>query len=83
MSQVHPSTYRNPLQVSPERIASIDDRNLNILMGQLLRVQAYKCGSPVSEVRVNTEGAAKDDGCDGWSTKPAIPDDWLGSVDTC
>jgi len=83
MSQPSPSIYRDALQVSPERIAAMSDEDLKVLMGQLLRAQAYKCGSPLNEIRVNTEGKAKDDGSDGWSAKPATPDDWLGSTDTC
>ena len=83
MSQPSPSIYRDALQVSPGRIATMSDEDLNVLMGQLLRAQAYKCGSPLNEIRVNTEGRAKDDGSDGWSTKPATPDNWLGSTDTC
>ena len=83
MSQPRPSIYRDTLQVSPERIAAMSDEDLNMLMGDLLRAQAYKCGSPLNEVRINTEGKAKDDGCDGWSAKPVTSDDWLGSADTC
>ncbi|MBN2192822.1 MAG: hypothetical protein JW751_08380 [Polyangiaceae bacterium] len=52
-------------------------------MIELLRAQAHRCGSPLSEVRVNTEDKAKDDGCDGWTAKPATKDDWLGETDTC
>ncbi|WP_144234499.1 hypothetical protein [Oceanidesulfovibrio marinus] len=77
------SIYRDALQVSPERIARISDEELNVLMADLLRVQAHKCRSPRSEVRVNTEGKAKDGGCDGWSARPEVADDWLGSTDTC
>ena len=83
MTQPQNSIYRNALQVSPERIASMNDGNLNILMGQPLRAQAYRCNSPINEIRVNTEGRAADDGCDGWSSKPETADVWLGSDDTC
>ena len=83
MNQPRPSIYRNALQVSPERIATMSDEDLNVLIRELLRAQAYKCGSPLSEIRVNTEGKAKDDGSDGWSAKPETPDDWFGSADTC
>jgi hypothetical protein len=83
MSQPRPSIYRDALQVSPERIAAMSDEDLNVLMGQLLRAQAYKCGSPLNEIRVNTEVKAKDDGSDGWSAKPVTQDDWLGATDTC
>jgi DNA polymerase III delta prime subunit len=83
MSRPRPSIYRDALQVSPERIAAMNDEDLNVLMGQLLRAQAYKCGSPSNKIRVNTEGKAQDDGCDGWSAKPVTPDDWLGSTNTC
>ena len=52
-------------------------------MAQLLRAEAYKCGSPFNQVRVNTEGKAKDDGSDGWTARPATPNGWLGSDNTC
>nr|VFK17516.1 MAG: hypothetical protein BECKLFY1418C_GA0070996_103233 [Candidatus Kentron sp. LFY] len=77
------SPFRTALQISPERIAHMGDSDLGELMQDLLRAQAYRCGSPVSEVRVNTEDKAKDDGCDGWTGKPEIADDWLGDADTC
>lgn len=83
MDQPRASIYRDALQVSPERIAAMSDEDLSMLMGQLLRAQAYKSGSPLNEIRVNTEGKAKDDGSDGWSAQPATADTWLGSTDTC
>jgi hypothetical protein len=83
MRRRRPSEYRDALQVSPERIAAMSDNDLNILMGQLLRAQAYRCGSPPNEIRVNTEDKASDEGSDGWSTKPKREDEWLGSTDTC
>ncbi len=61
----------------------MNDGDLNLLMRQLLVAQAYWCGSPVNKILVNTEGNAKDDGCDGWSAAPATGDQWLGSADTC
>ena len=73
--------YRTALQVSSQRIAALDSTDLNELMGQLLRAQAYRCGSPRD--LVNTEIFARDGGCDGWSDRPATPDRWLGSTDTC
>jgi DNA polymerase III delta prime subunit len=83
MNSTRPSIFRNALQVSPERIANLSDRELNQLMGHLLRAQAYRCGSPQGEIRTNTEIKASDNGCDGWTAKPVKPDDWLGSTDTC
>ena len=83
MRTPRPSIYRDALQVSPERIALMTDVDLTRLMGELLKAQAYKCRSPLNEIRVNTEGRASDDGCDGWSAKPQTPDDWLGSTHTC
>ena len=83
MSQPSPSIFRDALQVSPERIAAMNDPDLNRLMLQLLKAQSYKCGAPANEVRVNTEGNAKDDGCDGWSARPTTTDDWLDSTVTC
>ena len=44
MNQPRPSIYRNALQVSPERIATMSDEDLNVLIRELLRAQAYKCG---------------------------------------
>jgi DNA polymerase III delta prime subunit len=75
--------YRNALQVSPERIKNLSDIELSVLMRELLYAQAYRCGAPVKEIIVNTEGKAKDDGCDGWSPRPVSEDPWLGSVKTC
>ena len=83
MSRPRQSPFRDALQVSPERIAHLGDAELSQLMVDLLRAQAHRCGSPLSEVRVNTEDKAKDDGCDGWTSKPATKDDWLGETDTC
>jgi hypothetical protein len=77
------SIFREALQVSPERIAAMGDADLSLLMGELLRDQAYKCACPVNSIRVNTEDKAKDDGCDGWCGKPEVPDNWLGDNDTC
>lgn len=83
MSNPRPSPFRDALQVSPERIAHLGDAELSELMVELLRAQAHRCGSPLSEVRVNTEDKAKDDGCDGWTAKPATTDEWLGETNTC
>jgi len=83
MSRPGRSQFRDALQVSPERIAYLDDAELSELMIELLRAQAHRCGSPLSEIRVNTEDKAKDDGCDGWTAMPATKDDWLGDADTC
>jgi DNA polymerase III delta prime subunit len=83
VSKPRSSIFRNALQVPRERIAVMSDGELDLLMSQLLQAQAYKCGSPLNKICVNTEGKAKDDGCDGWSAKPATPDAWLGSADTC
>jgi hypothetical protein len=76
-------SYRNVFRVSSRQIAQMNDTDLSDLMGRLFRVQAYLCESPRSQIRVNTEGSAKDDGCDGWTQKPSNPDPWLGSTDTC
>ena len=50
-------------------------------MGELLRAQAYRCGSPRD--LVNTETLAADGGCDGWTDRPVTPDPWLGTTATC
>ena len=61
MNARRPSVFRDALQVSPERIAALGDTDLKVLMGDLLEAQAYECGSPVSELRVNTQEKAGDD----------------------
>ena len=75
------SIFRSALHVSPQRLARLQDTELNELMRQLLHVQAYRCGCP--DVSVNTEAKAADDGCDGWSERPAKADRWLGNSATC
>ncbi len=77
------SIYRTALQASPEKIAALDDRDLNSLMLDLLKAQAYLAGANVAEVIVNTEGIAKDGGADGMSPTPPRPDLWLGDAKTC
>ena len=76
-----PGTYRNALQVSPQRIAALNDADLNELMRHLLRAQAYRCGCP--DVTVNAQVDAGDGGRDGRSAQPAKPDRWLGNTETC
>src|SRR2546428_9228957 len=83
MTQPKSSLFRGALQVSPERIAAMGDGDLNLLMTELLQAQAYRCHSPANEVRVNSEEKAKDDGCDGWTAKPQLDDEWIGNADTC
>ena len=83
MTQPRASVFRDALQVSRQRIAALSDADLDQLMLDLMRAEAYKCGSPENEVRVNTEGKAKDDGCDGWTGQPSKANDWLGEVNTC
>jgi hypothetical protein len=77
------STFRSALQVSGQQVASLSDAELGDLMDRLLRAQAHRCGSPPSQVRVNTEDRAKDGGCDGWTSRPVTNDAWLGDTDTC
>ena len=83
MATPHLSLFRDALQVSEHLIAALDDIALNTLMRDLLAAQAYRCGAPVNQIRVNTESRAPDDGCDGWSPKPTDPNLWLGSMNTC
>jgi hypothetical protein len=83
MSEPANSIFRRALQISHELIAAMSDSDLNMLMEMLIKAQARKCGSPLDEIRINTQGNAPDDGCDGWSAKPTASDGWLGSEDTC
>ncbi len=77
-----PDIYRTALQVSPERIAALDDGDLNELMLDLMKAQAFLARADVTEIVVNTEGIAKDGGADGASPAPPQPDAWLGDVAT-
>jgi hypothetical protein len=81
--QARSSVFRDALQVRPGRIAAFNDAELNEFMRELLHAQAPRCGAVSSEIRVNTELKASDDGADGWSPKPALSDPWLGAVETC
>jgi hypothetical protein len=83
MSEPGNSIFRNALQISHGHIASMSDSQLNALMEMLIKAQAQRCGSPISEIRINTQGDAPDDGCDGWSGKSKDLDDWLGLDETC
>jgi len=76
-----PGAFRNALQVSPLRIATLDDADLNELMRHLLRTQSVRCGCP--DASVNAQVDAADEGCDGWSAQPKRPDPWLGNDNTC
>jgi hypothetical protein len=82
VSEPGKSIYRNALQVSAVRVAAMGENELNALMEMIIEAQEHRCGSALNQIRVNTEVKAPDDGCDGWSGKPAKPDDWLGSDDT-
>lgn len=77
------SIFRTALQISGGRVSALDDPGLNEMMLALLLGQAHRCHADKSKVRVNTEGKAKDDGCDAWSPKPATLDRWLGNEETC
>ena len=59
------------------------DDDLDQLMLELLLEQARVCGSPISELRINTEGRAKDKGCDAFTGRPERDDQWLGDRNTC
>ena len=75
--------YRDALKVSPGRIAALSDSDLTELMHDLLRAQAQRCRSPLDRLTINTEGKAKDGGCDGWTDEPELDDSWLGRTATC
>jgi hypothetical protein len=83
VAKARSSLFRDTLQVRPEQIAALDDVALNDLLRELLYAQAYRGGAASSEIRVNTELKASDDGADGWSPKPTLSDPWLGAVETC
>jgi hypothetical protein len=76
-----PNPFRNALQVSPERIARLNDADLSEMMRGLLRAEAHRCLSP--KWSVNTQDKASDDGCDGWTETPELDGLWLGRAPTC
>ncbi len=61
----------------------MNEQELGELMNLLLRAQALRSGSPLDQIRVNTEEKAGDEGCDAWTAAPTTPDPWLGSSETC
>ncbi len=77
------SRFPTALRVSPDRIRTLSESELNILMDRLFKAQGYRCGADISQIAVNTEQKAKDDGCDGWTPKPSSKDPWLGDEETC
>lgn len=77
------TSFRNVLQIPCDKISDMREDQLNRLMGQLFLAQAYKCKSAASKVWINAETKARDGGCDGWSEKPGISDEWLGTTKTC
>ena len=83
MTVQRPSIYRDALQVSSELIEALGETDLDALILDLFKAEAYRCLSPINEIRVNTEEKAADDGCDAWTGAPALENDWLGSSDTC
>lgn len=83
MSESGKSIFRNALQVPASLIAAMGEGELNRFMEMVIKAQAVKCGSPVNQIRLNTEEKAPDDGCDAWSAKPQKSDEWLGDEDTC
>ena len=83
MAEIRLSIFRDAMQVSSKRISTLNDEDLNALMSELLSAHSYRCGADICEIRVNAEGKAKDDGCDGWSPKPMVGDPWFGDSQTC
>lgn len=83
MNYPRDTDFQTFMQVPPDRIARMTDVELSQLMRELLHAQANRCGSPLSELRVNTDDKAPDGGCDAWTGKPRTKDDWLGDSDTC
>jgi hypothetical protein len=75
--------FRDILQVSLERVAALDDVDLNALMADLLRAHAYRCNGTAAEVRTSVEIKAGDEGCDGWTPASKMGDAWFGVVPTC
>jgi hypothetical protein len=78
-----PPTFREMLQVNAERIARLDDADLNALMTDLLRAHAYRLNGTAAQVRTNAELKAGDEGCDGWTPVPKAADGWFGGEATC
>ncbi len=83
MNDLSQSHLRSALQVSPERLVTLTQEDLDDLMLELLTAQAQLCGSPRSELRINGRGNASDGGSDCWTSAPLMHDEWLGDSSTC
>lgn len=76
--------FRDILQISQDRVANLDDVDLNNLMSDLLSAHAHRCNGTAAEVRTSVEVKAKDDGCDGWTpASTTAQDHWFGPTPTC
>lgn len=78
-----PASRTSPFRVAPSRVKNMNEQELGELMNLLLRAQALRSGSPLDQIRVNTEEKAGDEGCDAWTAAPTTPDPWLGTTETC
>lgn len=77
------SPSARPWTVSPEAIARMSDVDLKPILRELIWAEARRYGCNPGEVFVNTEDRARDGGADAFTPKPAVPSDWLGTVQTC
>jgi hypothetical protein len=70
-------------QVSPEQIRHLQDYQLRDLMQALLWAEAVRCNANRSQICVNQELKAGDEGCDGESPAHSEPADWMPAQKTC
>ncbi len=71
------------LQISPESIAALGDRDLNLLVRELFVAEAQAAGVPPDRMIVNTDENASDGGSDASTPKPERPSRWFGDTPTC
>src|SRR5580765_895992 len=71
------------LEVNASQIRVLEDHQLRNLMQALLWAEAIRCGANRSQVWVNQELKASDDGGDGESPPHSGPADWMPAQQTC
>lgn len=70
-------------EVPATLLRTLTETSLKLLMEELLRAQAVRVGMSASEVTVNAEDKAADEGADAFTGPPSTADEWLGDSDTC
>ena len=75
--------YESGLEVTASAIAQLDESALGLLMHDLVFAEAYRSGTPVDQIWINTEERAGDGGGDATTPAPTRSSNWFGSTETC